>query len=112
MTQTILGQSLRFPHGGASADAKALGLVAGGDATSGLGIGWNDGDGPAAQLRPVLLLNSGKECVHVDEQVAHRHGRACRLVMDSDTIDYAPKLLPSSLKPGIASFSSLPKSAR
>ena len=41
---------------GSGSDAEGLGLVAGGDAAGGVGHHGHHADGPAAQLRPRLLL--------------------------------------------------------
>jgi hypothetical protein len=55
-------------------------LVAGGDATRRLGHHRHDADRLAAQLGPELLLATGKEAVHIDEEITERimmseHGR-------------------------------------
>ena len=51
---------------GSGFDAEGLGLVAGGDAAGGVGVGGDDGERARAEFGVELLLDRGEEAVEVD----------------------------------------------
>jgi hypothetical protein len=64
----------RLAHQRAGLDAEGLGLVAGGDADRGVGVGGDDGQRAIAIFRVQLLLDRREEAVQVDVEEAEAVG--------------------------------------
>ena len=78
--RTISGtDALGLAHLGAGLDAEGLGLVAGGDAAGGVGVGGDDGEGTVAVLGVKLLLDRRKERVEVDVEEGEAVGFGIRV---------------------------------
>src|SRR5262249_52489132 len=95
-----------------------LRLVAGGDAAGRFRQHRDDGDGPAPQLGPVLLLHRGEEGVHVDEQIPKWHrpplsarvrcwdgsdGKRAPAVVSREVCSVEAPARPAALAPGVFS---------